>query len=86
MILVQIDVNHFRDDQGLQACYSAISVIEFQGSISSSGNSQGHYICDIQEKTTNQWFRTNDNRKPVPIQQDQVTKKGYVVLLKRFDQ
>ena len=86
MTLDQLYIHYFRDAQGLEACYNAISVIEFQGSINSSGNSNGHYICDIQEKATNQWFRTNDNSNPVPIQQDQVTKKAYVVLLKRRDQ
>ena len=72
-----------RDTQGLDANYKAISAIEFQGRINSSGESQGHYVCDVQDKFSTSWFRTNDNSYPVQINQDQVTKKAYVVLLKR---
>ena len=73
----------FRDSQGLNANYKAISAIEFQGRINSSGESQGHYVCDVQDNLSTSWFRTNDNSYPVQINQDQVTKKAYVVLLKR---
>ena len=72
-----------RDTHGLDATYKAISAIEFQGTINSSGESQGHYVCDVQDKLTTSWFRTNDNSYPVPINQNQVTKKAYVVLLNR---
>ena len=76
----------FRDVQGWEANYKVISAIEFRGSINAAGESQGHYICDIQEKFTQAWFRTNDNSIPVPIQQDEVTRKAYVVLLHRSDE
>ena len=76
-------IGFFRDQQGFNANYEVISALEFRGSIDHSGESHGHYICDVQDKTTNSWFRTNDNSYPVPIQPDAVTKKAYVVLLKR---
>ena len=73
----------FRDDQGHEAIFEPISIIDFQGSISPSGQSHGHYISDVQEQTKKHWFRTNDNRYPVPITLDKVSKKAYVVLFKR---
>ena len=74
-----------RDFQDVDARYKAVSVLEFLGSINSSGVSQGHYICDVQDKSTTSWFRTNDNSFPVSINEDQVSKKAYVVLLKRLN-
>ena len=74
-----------RDDNGNSANYRAISLIEFQGTINSAGQSQGHYICDILEQSNKNWFRTNDNSYPEVINPDQVTKKAYVVLLQRSD-
>ena len=50
----------FRDNSGYSAHYRAISLIEFQGTINSAGQSQGHYICDIQEQSNENWFRTNE--------------------------
>ena len=73
----------FRDNSGNLSSYEAISIIEFQGRINEVGDSQGHYICDIQEQTSKCWFRTNDNSYPVRINKDQVTKNAYVVLLKK---
>ena len=71
--------------QGCDATYKPISIIEFQGWIGASGQSQGHYISDVQEQTSKAWFRTNDNSFPVPIQSDEVSKKPYVILLSRSD-
>ena len=63
--------------------YEPISVIEYQGVMSPTGVSQGHYICDVKNKSTNRWFRTNDNCEPVQIENSDVSKNGYVILLKR---
>ena len=73
-----------RDESGFQNWYEPISVIEYQGRLSSTGESQGHYICDIKDVNTNCWFRTNDNCDPVQIQSSAVSKNGYVVLFKRI--
>ena len=73
----------FRDASGYAAKYTAISAIEFQGSINSAGQSQGHYVCDVKEQTSKLWFRTNDNSYPLEILEEQVTTQAYVVLLKR---
>ena len=60
-------------------------MIEFRGTINSVGQSQGHYICDVQEQSSQLWFRTNDNSFPQEIRKDEVTKNPYVILLKRAD-
>ena len=64
--------------------YEAVAVIEFQGTLSRSGVSQGYYICDIKDSDTKKWFRTNDNRTPVQIDTSEVSKKPYAVLFKRM--
>ena len=69
--------------QGFEAIYDPISIIDFQGSINSSGQSQGHYVCDVQEQTSKLWFRTNDNCYPKQISSAQVSNKAYVILLKK---
>ena len=62
-------------------------MIEFSGSVNSSGgNSQGHYICDVKDKESSNWFRTNDNRSPVPMERKNISDLPYVVLYKRMVQ
>ena len=72
-----------RDAFGLEAWYEAVSVIEFQGSINNRGGSHGHYLCDIKDKITKKWFRTNDNSDPIQIRTCDVSQYGYIVLFKR---
>ena len=73
----------FRDAQGYQDWFEAISVIEFAGTLSSSGESAGHYTCDIRESFLKTWFKTNDNSNPIPLSVSDVSKNAYVVLFKR---
>ena len=63
--------------------YQPISILEYHGTMNSRGDSQGHYICDVKDVNSNKWFRTNDNREPLPIQESDVSKLGYVILFKR---
>ena len=63
--------------------YECIGVIEFDGRLNTSGQSAGHYTCDIKERMSNMWFRTNDEQEPISIQVADVSKYAYVVLLKR---
>ena len=71
--------------RGDEAEYQAISIIEFEGSLDSAGQSQGHYVCDVEEQSSKSWFRTNDNCYPVPILLEDVSRNAYVILLKRAD-
>ena len=74
----------FRDAGAFQTWYEAISVIEYKGRLTSTGESQGHYVCDIKDKNTNLWFRTNDNCDPIQISASDVSHNGYVILYKRI--
>ena len=51
--LVNILKSIFRDENGFQKWYEAIAVIEFDGRLSPTGDSAGHYTCDVKEKITN---------------------------------
>ena len=82
-IVSQLKYEYFRDSEGFQGWYEAISVIEYNGRLNSSGESDGHYTCDIKENITNMWFKTNDSTDPFQIRVSDVSKHGYVVLYKR---
>ena len=73
-----------RDALGNESLYEVVSVIEFQGSLTALGQSEGHYICDVKERSNGQWFRTNDNDNPISIEAKDVSKSAYVVLYKRI--
>ena len=64
--------------------YEAVSIIEYQGSIKSTGQSDGHYICDIKDRLSEKWFRTNDNNDPKPIKVEDISKNAYVILYKKL--
>ena len=75
----------YRDTTNQVAQFEAVSIIEFQGSLRSSGESQGYYICDIKDHSTNRWFRTNDNNNPIPIDIEDVSKFAYVILYRKVN-
>ena len=75
----------FRDSTGQDARYEAVAVLEYKGTMDLSGESRGHYICDVRQKDSKQiWFRTNDNSDPIVIQEKDVSKYGYAILFKRL--
>ena len=73
----------YRDTSGSQVWYEAIAVIQYMGSLTQTGESDGHYICDVKESISNKWFRTNDNSTPSQIRTSDVSQNGYVVLFRR---
>ena len=73
----------YRDAGDCREWYEAISVVEFNGTLSPTGDSVGHYICDVKDSTSSTWFKTNDDKHPVPISNSEVSKYGYIVLFKR---
>ena len=81
---VLLNLTYFRDAVGFHHFYQAISVIEYRGIISSSGQTRGHYTCDVRDAQTNSWYRTNDNANPLQIPEADVSKQGYVILYKRI--
>ena len=72
-----------RDECRLEAHFEALAIIEHSGSMTSDGDGQGHYICDVKSSQSKTWFKTNDNMDPVPINLDYVTKNAVVVLYKK---
>ena len=74
---------HCRDSQGVANSFEVVAIIEYQGRVSPSGHSDGHYICDVKKKSTGNWFRTNDNKNPVPIDHQNVSTCAYVVLYRK---
>ena len=73
----------FRDTFGKDHIYEPIAAIEFQGSITYSGESRGHYVCDVKSQENGVWYRTNDNDEPQRISHTEVSKLSYVVLFTR---
>ena len=63
----------------------AVAVIEYIGTLSRAGVSQGHYICDVRDATTSIWYRTNDEKYPIKLDVSEVSKNAYVVLYKRVN-
>ena len=74
-----------RDATGSQVWFEPIAVSEFRGTLRPDGTSEGHYLCDVKETSSNQWFRTNDSSLPVPIRTSELSKFAYVVLYKRTE-
>ena len=63
-----------------------MAIIEFQGSVSTTGRSDGHYVCDLKDRSTGKWFRTNDNNDPQPIELVDVSNFAYVVLYRKLSE
>ena len=82
-ILFLLSNNLFRDGKGDKYWYEAVAVIEYIGSLSRAGVSNGHYICDVKNKSSAIWYRTNDDRIPVKLNISEVSQNAYVVLYKR---
>ena len=78
-------INFFsRDRSGNYSTFEPIAIVEHQGQLSQDGETQGHYICDLEDKETLKWFRTNDNQIPIPIELEHVTKNPVVTLYKKM--
>ena len=68
----------------MQGIYEPIAVIQHQGSMTSDGEGEGHYICDVKWKDYKSWFRTNDNCIPISIMPENVTKNAVVIINRRI--
>ena len=75
----------YRDTNDHESQYEAVSIVEFQGSVKNTGESEGHYICDIKDRTSKKWYRTNDNRTPIPITPEEVSKYAYVIMYRKIN-
>ena len=78
-------INFFsRDRSGNYSTFEPIAIVEHQGQLSQDGETQGHYICDLEDKETLKWFRTNDNQIPILIELISVTQNPVVILYKKM--
>jgi hypothetical protein len=74
----------FRDRSGNYSSFEPIAIVEHQGHLYQDGETQGHYICDLEDEETLKWFRTNDNQIPIPIELESITKNPVVILYKKI--
>ena len=72
------------DSSGICLEYEPIAVIEKRdGLIAVGDSSTGHYICDVKEKTTGLWLRTDDDKPIRKLSFSEVSKSGFIVMYKR---
>ena len=70
------------DSQGNEGTFKTICIVEHTGVLYQDGRSSGHYTADVFNNVTSSWWRTSDNERPVPLSTSDVTKKGFIYLLK----
>ena len=75
----------YRDSLGSYTNFEPVALVEHQGQMSEDGETRGHYICDLEDKESLAWFRTNDNQTPTAITLDSVTKTPAVVLYSKIN-
>ena len=73
-----------RDKSGNYSTFEPIAIVEHRGQLYQDGETQGHYICDLEDDETLKWFRTNDNEIPIPIELKSVTKNPVVIMYKKI--
>ena len=83
--LITLSNLNLRDTANNCIDYEPVSIIEFQGTVRQTGESEGHYLCDIKDRSSGAWFRTNDNYDPQQIDKAEVSKIGYVILYRKMN-
>ena len=81
--VIATDDIKIKDNENKTLVYEAISVIKHEGYVNYTGESSGHYLCDVKFHKDNHWYSTNDENIPELISKPKVTKYGYIVLYKR---
>ena len=54
-LLLVLNSFNFRDDLGSESNYEVLAVIHYQGEMTNDGDGQGHYICDVKSKDSEEW-------------------------------
>ena len=65
--------------------FETIACVEFDGIVTKTGQSMGHYRCFVKDFSNQQWVKTNDDKDPQVVRVEDVTKLGYVILLRRHE-
>ena len=72
------------DSNNLEALFRPVAVIHHTGHVNKNARDTfGHYRADILDSDTDNWFRTSDDDKPLPI--DVPTDQGYITILKKIN-
>ena len=79
------DYINLRDTNDLGIQFEPVAIVEYQGSVRNTGDSAGHYICDIKDRASKKWYRTNDNKTPIPIEIDEVSRFAYVIMYRKIN-
>ena len=75
---------NFRDQDGSGSIYQPVAVISHQGQMTTDREGQGHYTCDVKTKDGH-WFKTNDNKVPIPISKRNLSKDCAIVLYSKIN-
>ena len=72
-----------QDSCDVNQTFEPIAVVKHEGNLNLSGNSAGHYVCDVKSFDDQNWYTTNDESIPKLIPKHKVTRYGYIILYKR---
>ena len=70
------------DALGNQAFFQPIAVIHHTGRVTNNNDTRGHYMADILDAETKQWFQTSDDDRPIQI--NNPSNKGYIFIYKKI--
>ena len=73
-----------RDQDGSESRYQPVAIISHHGQMTTDGEGQGHYTCDVRTKD-GRWYKTNDNEVPITISKRKLSKYGAVVLYSKIN-
>ena len=62
-----------------------MAVISHRGQMTTDGEGQGHYTCDV-KTPDGHWFTTNDNETPIQITKRKLSKKCIVILYSKVNE
>ena len=62
--------------------FQPISVIHHSGYVTNNRDTRGHYMADIFDVGSSQWYQTSDDEKPLPI--NEPAENGYIIIYRRL--
>ena len=70
-----------KDIKNTKCYFEPVAIIEHEGFMNKDGSSFGHYRAEVKTKSK-KWYRTSDDSLPELIQEDKITKQGYIFLFR----
>ena len=62
--------------------FQPISVIHHSGYVTNNRDTRGHYMADIYDVGSSQWYQTSDDERPLPISKPSAN--GYIIIYRRL--